>query len=190
MIITKGQKTKIIIPPDQKSGKIELQENSEAHIIIDGARTLRLDAMLKGDNARLSIAGIFSGTQDEEQNITLAVIQDAPATSCNVRFRSVLDQASVSRFDGLIRMTENAVDAHACLSYRGMLLSKQAHAMPIPRLEVLTKRVASATHEAAVGTIDLQQLFYLRSRGLSEVEARQLLIDGFFVPHYIHNVRG
>lgn len=181
MIINKDQKIEITIPPHQESETIELQENSEAHVIIDGTRKLRLDAVLCGNNARLAITGIFSGIKEEEQNITLAVIQDARHTRCDIRFRSVLDHSSISRFDGLIRMTENAIDAHARLSYRGMLVSKHARAMPIPRLEVLTKQVASATHEAAVGTIDPQQLFYLQSRGLSEAMAKQLLIDGFFV---------
>lgn len=168
-----------MIPADRESETIELRQGSEVRVVIDGARKLRLDAVLSGEDARLEIVGAFSGKADEEQRIVLAVVQDAARTNCNVRFRSVLDESSSSRFDGLIRMTERAVDGRARLSYRGMLLSKQARAMPTPRLEVLTKRVASAAHEAAVGTIDAQQLFYLQSRGLSRKKAEQLIIDGF-----------
>lgn len=179
MIINQGQKIEIVIPTDQESEIIELKEGSEARVIVDGARKLRLEVLLSGEDARLEITGAFSGMGNVEQHISLAVVQDAPRTVCNVRFRSVLDKSSSSVFDGLIRMTEKAVDARARLSYRGMLLSKQSRAMPTPRFEILTKRVASAAHEAAVGTIDANQLFYLRSRGLSAREAKKLLIDGF-----------
>ena len=76
-------------------------------------------------------------------------------------------------------MTERAIDANARLSYRSLLLSKQSRAIPTPRLEVLTKLIASATHEAAVGTIDQDQLFYLQSRGLSREEAEKIIVEGF-----------
>lgn len=179
MIITEGQKIEIVIPTDQESEIIELKEGSEARVIVDGPRKLRLEVLLSGEDARLEIVSAFSGREDEEQRITLALVQDAPRTVCNVRFRSVLDESSSSVFDGLIRMTEKAVDARARLSYRGMLLSKQSRAMPTPRFEILTKRVASAAHEAAVGTIDANQLFYLQSRGISRDDAKNLLIEGF-----------
>jgi len=158
---------------------IELEEGAEARVVVDGARKLRLDAILSGDDARLEIVGIFSGKADEVQDVVLAVVQDALRTHCNIRMRCVLDESSSSVFDGLIRMTEKAVDGRARLSYRGMLLSKHARAMPTPRLEVFTKRVAAATHEAAVGTIRSDELFYLRSRGLSMGEAKRLITAGF-----------
>lgn len=181
MIIERSKKIEIIIPTDQESERIELEEGAEARVIIDGARKLRFDAILSGENAVLEINGVFVGNTDEEQDIILNIAQDAPRTVCNIRFRTALDGASMSRFDGLIRMTERAADSHARLSYRGILLSKQSRAMPTPRLEILTKRVASASHEASVGTIDPQRLFYLQSRGLSRKEAEQLIIDGFLI---------
>ncbi len=179
MIIGEGQKIEIIIPFDQDAQMIELKKGAYGRIVINGSRKLRLDAMLSGEGAILDIVGTFAGKGEEEQNILLSIIQDAPHTSCDVRMRSVLDHASVSRFDGLIRMTENAANARARLSYRGMLLSRQSRALPTPRLEVLTKQVTSASHEAAVGTIDPQQLFYLQSRGLAVQEAKDLIAMGF-----------
>lgn len=179
MLIKQGQKIEVIISAGQKFEMIEMKEGSSARVIIERARNLRFEAMLSGKDARLEIIGTFFGNADEEQNIILNTVQDAPRTSCNIRFRTALDGASVSRFDGLIRMTERATDSHARLSYRGLLLSKQSRCIPTPRLEILTKRVASASHEAAVGTIDPQQLFYLQSRGLSSQEAKNLLVKGF-----------
>lgn len=179
MILDEGQKIEFAIPPEQESETIELKKEAYARVIAHGKRMLRFDAFLSGEGAVLEIIGIFAGTGEYEQNILLNIVQDAPRTSCNVRFRTALDGASVSRFDGLIRMTERAIDSHARLSYRSLLLSKQSRAMPTPRLEILTKRVASASHEVAVGTIDPQQLFYLQSRGLPHQEAKNILIKGF-----------
>lgn len=179
MILHKGEKIDIEIPFCRDADTIELKKSAHGRIMINGRRTFRLDAILAEEGAMLEIVGTFAGAGEDEQNIFLNIVQDAPRTSCNVRFRAALDGASVSRFDGLIRMTERAIDSHARLSYRGILLSKQSRAMPTPRLEILTKRVASASHEASVGTIDPQQLFYLQSRGLSYQEAQQLIIDGF-----------
>ncbi len=179
MVVNEGEYIEIAIPIDQDAEIIELKKDAHSRIAINGSSRLHFDAILSGENAVLEISGTFAGNVNEEQNIILNIVQDAPRTSCNVRFRTALDGASVSRFDGLIRMTERAIDSDAHLSYRSMLLSKQSRAMPTPRLEILTKRVASASHEASVGTIDSQQLFYLQSRGLSYKKARQLIIDGF-----------
>lgn len=181
MIISKGQKIEIEIPKKQDVEVIELKQGAHACIMIIGMRTLRLDVVLSGEDAVLEINGTFRGNADKEQNVVLRIIQDAPRTLCNIRFRVALEDLACSRFDGLIRMTERATDSRARLSYRGILLSKQSRAMPTPRLEVLTKRVASAFHEASIGTIDPQQLFYLQSRGLSRKEAERLIIDAFLI---------
>lgn len=158
---------------------IEIQEGGAAEIIIEGQRKLELDVLLKETGASVRVWGSFYGRGQEEQNIVLRVYQDAPQTVCSVYFRSALSGSSSSLFDGMIRMGENAAGARGYLSYRALLLSDQARAKPIPRLEVLTKRVASSGHEAAVGKINEEQLFYLQSRGLSRQEAEGLIVDGF-----------
>ena len=79
----------------------------------------------------------------------------------------------------MIRVEEAAKDSRGYLSYHALLLSPDARAKPIPRLEVLTKEVASLGHAASVGKIDAEQLFYLQSRGLSRDEAKKVIVGGF-----------
>ena len=179
MIIAEHKQLDIIIPPDQQSEIIELKQGAHGRIYIEGARKLQFEAVLSGERAQLEIMGTFAGNNNQEQDITIRVVQDAAHTACNIRFRCALQESSLSRFDGLIRMTERAIDANARLSYRSLLLSNQSRAIPTPRLEVLTKHIVSATHEAAVGTIDQDQLFYLQSRGLSRKEAEKIIVEGF-----------
>lgn len=181
MIITEGQYREIIIPASQETEFLQLERGAEARVYIEGALRVRLEARLSGEDSCLEIYGNYRGNGNDNQDVVLNVIQDAKATVCNIRFRVALEDSACSRFDGLIRMTERAADSHARLSYRGILLSEQSRAMPTPRLEILTKRICSASHEASIGTIDPQQLFYLQSRGLSRKEAERLIIDAFLM---------
>jgi Fe-S cluster assembly protein SufD len=64
---------------------------------------------------------------------------------------------------------------------RNLVLSQDAHADSIPGLEILADDVR-CTHGATVGKIDEDQIFYLRSRGISYSEAERLIVEGFFDP--------
>ena len=179
--IKEGQEVELVISPSQETEEIEVAAGGYVRVRLDGPRKLRLQARLTGERAKIAIFGSFAGTGDDVQDLEICVVQDAPNSTCDIRFRSALKDRAYSRFDGLIRMTANAKEAHARLSYRNLLLSKESRALPTPRLEVLTKEVASASHEAAVGTINAEQLFYLQSRGLSSDEAKDLIVKGFLL---------
>ncbi len=178
MIISAGENKIITIPRDCTEEKIEIQ-GGEVSVFIGENPKLNLEVILSGEGASLNLRGIFLGRDSGMQDIKLSVIQRAPHTICRVNFRVALADSSSSFFDGLVRMEKGAVGAVGFLSYKAILLSDKARSRPIPRLEVLTKKVASASHEASVGKIDERQLFYLQSRGLSLDEARRLIVNGF-----------
>ena len=169
----------IHVAPSVYEERIEIGEREQVIIFIDGARKLTLEIVLAGSDASLEVIGRFRGTGEDRQEIILRIIQQAPRTSAKVDFRSALSDASFSSFDGLIRVEEGAAEARGFLSYKALLLSAGARAKPIPRLEVLTKDVASLGHAASVGKIDQDQLFYLQSRGLPKEQAEHLIIEGF-----------
>ena len=78
----------------------------------------------------------------------------------------------------MIKVDEGAQQTDAFQESRNLLISKKAHADSIPGLEILADDVR-CTHAAAIAQIDKDQLFYLRSRGLSDAAARRLVIEGF-----------
>jgi Fe-S cluster assembly protein SufD len=78
----------------------------------------------------------------------------------------------------MIKVDPGAQRTDAFQECRNLLLSKRAHADAIPGLEILANDVR-CTHAAAIAQIDKEQLFYLRSRGLSEASATRLVIEGF-----------
>ena len=159
--------------------QIEVQRGGHLTVFIGQNPKLELEAILSGEGGSLNIVGVFRGAGSDTQDVALRVFQRAARTNCKVEFRAALAGSSFSKFDGLVRMEETAMGSTGALSYKALLLSEQARAKPIPRLEVLTKEVASASHSASVGSLDPQQLFYLQSRGLSREEAERLMVEGF-----------
>ena len=110
IIITENQQLDIIIPPEQESAVIELKQGAHGRIYIEGARKLQFEAVLSGECAHLEIMGTFAGSSDQEQNVAIRVVQDAPQTACNIRFRCALKESSSSKFDGLIFCVKNRSD--------------------------------------------------------------------------------
>ena len=179
MLIHAGEEKIIRIDPATEREEIEIREQGSATIYIGANKKLHLAIMLAGEGASVAVTGRFLGKDNDVQDITMRVVMRSPNTRCDIHFRAALADFSSSFFDGLIRVEEEAKNAQGFLSYRGLLLSPNARAKPIPRLEVLTKEVASLGHAASVGKIDADQLFYLQSRGLSRKEAEKIIVEGF-----------
>ncbi len=179
MIIRQGEEKEIHIGLQVSQEEIEIQEQGSARIFIADNPRLALSVLLAGRGASVALIGRFLGRHDSRQEIMLRAVMTAPDTRCRVDMRAALADTSASFFDGLIRVEEQAKNATGFLSYKALLLSSGARAKPIPRLEVLTKEVASLGHAASVGKIDEEQLFYLQSRGISRAEAERLIVKGF-----------
>ena len=179
MIICSSEEKIIYIDPMAEQETIEIQEQGSATIYIGANKKLQLDVALVKKDASVRIVGRFLGSNNNKQEIVVRVLMQALHTNCDIRFRAALHDTSSSFFDGMIRVEEGANNSRGYLSYHALLLSPGAHAKPIPRLEVLTKEVASLGHTASVGKIDEEQLFYLQSRGLSHVEAEKIVVEGF-----------
>ena len=179
MIIHPSENKTIHIDPAGEREIIEIREQGSATVYIGANKKLHLAIMLAGEGASVAVTGRFFGKDNDTQDITMRVGMHSSDTRCDIHFRAALADSSSSFFDGLIHVEEGAKNARGFLSYRGLLLSPNARAKPIPRLEVLTKEVVSLGHAASVGKIDAEQLFYLQSRGLSGKEAEKIIVEGF-----------
>ena len=111
----------------------------------------------------------------------LFVDHSAPRTTSNVDYRGALQGAgahSVWVGDVLIRKVAEGITTYE--SNRNLVLTDGCRADSVPNLEIETGDIASAGHASTTGRFDDEQLFYLRSRGIDEVEARRLVVHGFF----------
>jgi Fe-S cluster assembly protein SufD len=92
----------------------------------------------------------------------------------------VLDEESTGAFEGAIYVADGAQYTEAYQSNRNLLASKQARMHTKPQLEIYNDDV-KCSHGATTGQLDADALFYMRSRGIPEQEARMMLMQAFMV---------
>ncbi len=134
---------------------------------------------LQGDGAQASINGIYA--LDSDQNVSIKTFQyhRAQHTTSDVVMKGMLKDQSQAHFQGLIFIDKQAKKTQASQENKNILLSKQAKVISVPSIEVLQHDV-QCCHGSAIGKFDQEQLWYLQSRGLSQLKAYELLIQSFF----------
>jgi len=136
---------------------------------------------LEGPGAQAYIHGFMFG--DQRQHFDLHTLQRhlAEQTTSDLTIRSALKDRARSVYQGMIQVAPGAQRTDAYQANRNLLLSPTARADSIPGLEILANDVR-CTHGATVGTMDLEQMYYLRTRGLPPADAQRLIVEGFFAP--------
>ncbi|OGH66272.1 MAG: Fe-S cluster assembly protein SufB [Candidatus Magasanikbacteria bacterium RIFCSPHIGHO2_02_FULL_41_13] len=138
-------------------------------------------SVLRGRGAHSDSLGIAFAGPGQNQDTGAKAIHAAPHTSSVIRSRSISIGGGIAGFRGLIKVTKKAVGSTASMSCDALLLDEDSVANTFPALKIDTNDV-SVAHEARVGKIGDEQLFYLMSRGLSEEQAMQLIVGGFIEP--------
>ncbi len=138
-------------------------------------------SILRGRGAHSDSLGIAFAGPGQNQDTGAKAIHAAPNTSSVIRSRSISVGGGIAGFRGLIRVTKKAVQSTASMSCDALLLDEDSVANTFPALKIDTNDV-SVAHEARVGKIGDEQLFYLMSRGLSEQESMRLIVAGFVEP--------
>lgn len=146
-----------------------------------GVTMLYPSSVLRGRGAHSDSLGIAFAGPGQNQDTGAKAIHAAPHTSSVIRSRSISVGGGIAGFRGLIKVTKKAVGSTASMSCDSLLLDENSVANTFPALKIDTNDV-SVAHEARVGKIGDEQLFYLMSRGLSEEQAMQLIVGGFIEP--------
>jgi Fe-S cluster assembly protein SufD len=137
-----------------------------------------LETKLAGRGAHAAVTGAYASHRRQHLDFDTLQEHAAQDTTSDLAFRGVLAGRSSTVWRGMIKVDPGAQRTDAFQESRNLLLSKRAHADAIPGLEILADDVR-CTHAAAIAQIDPEQLFYLRSHGLSEGLAQRLVIEGF-----------
>ncbi len=133
---------------------------------------------LAGAGARCESRGVFALRGRRHADIALAVEHAARDTTSIVQWRGVADGRARGAFGGTIHVAAGADGADAALTNKNLLLSAHAEIATRPVLEIDADEV-KASHGATVGRLEERALFYLRSRGIPEAQARALLTFAF-----------
>ncbi len=138
-----------------------------------------IQCQLKSPGAHVDMLGLYIA--EGKQHIDNETLQDhqAPHASSNLLFKGALTDFGRSVFRGLIRVHPNAQRTDAYQTNRNLILSDKARADSLPNLEIAADDVR-CSHAATVGQLDVEEIFYLQSRGIHKKEAVRLVIFGFF----------
>jgi Fe-S cluster assembly protein SufD len=143
-----------------------------------GNGRVAMDTLLRGKGADAKVTGAYAAHGRQHLDFATTQVHAAPNTTSDLAFRGILDGRSSTVWSGMIKVEPGAQQIDAFQESRNLLLTKTAHADSIPGLEILANDVR-CTHAAAIAQIDPEQLYYLRSRGLSLDKAKRLVIEGF-----------
>lgn len=140
-----------------------------------------VETALQGPGSSVEMLGLLAG--NERQFFDHHTLQDhqAPHTTSDLLYKGALTDRSRSVFSGMIHARKAAQKTDAIQTNRNLLLSDNASAHSIPNLEIEANDLR-CTHAATVAPVDDEQLFYLRSRGLTEATAKRVIVEGFFEP--------
>jgi len=165
-------------------GRIEISQQRDSSYTLHaselGGMLSRVDVVsrLQEQGARCELNGLFVASNRQHIDHHTRIDHNAPHCVSRENYRTVLDGRSHGVFNGKIVVAEGAVKTDSAQNNANLLLSKNAGIDTKPELEIFNDDVKCA-HGVTVGQLDKNQLFYLKTRGISEEEAKQMLTFAF-----------
>lgn len=146
-----------------------------------GTTMLYPSSVLRGRGARSDSIGVAFAGQGQNQDTGAKAIHAAPETSSHILSKSISLSKGINSFRGLIKVIPEAKNSKASMVCDALLIGKDSVVNTIPELKIKNDQVNIA-HEAKIGKIGEEEIFFLQSRGLSEKEATRLIVSGFIEP--------
>src|SRR3989344_7839976 len=138
-------------------------------------------SVLVGENAKTDYIGIAYAGKGQHQDTGCKVYHIAPNTSSNILSKGICKNGGIASYRGLVEIKKGAKNSTAHVCCDGLMLDNESRAITYPSM-IVNENDVKVAHEAAVGTIGEEQLFYLMSRGLSESEATKMIVSGYIEP--------
>ncbi|KAA1417126.1 Fe-S cluster assembly protein SufD [Nocardioides humilatus] len=138
-------------------------------------------AEYSGPGGSVEMLGLYFADAGQHIEHRLFVDHTAPKTKSHVVYKGALQGEKAHTVwigNVLIRKVAEGIETYE--ENRNLVLTEGCHADSVPNLEIETGEIAGAGHASATARFDDEQLFYLRSRGISEQEAQRLVVHGFF----------
>jgi Fe-S cluster assembly protein SufD len=151
-----------------------------SHAVTLGAAISRSDinVTLAGEGASCTLNGLYVADGDQSTDHHTVIVHAQPHGSSRELYKGIVDGQAHAAFSGRIVVRPDAQKTDAKQTNKTLLLSDAARISTKPQLEIFANDV-KCTHGATVGQLNEDQLFYLRTRGIGQGEARTLLIQAF-----------
>ena len=135
-------------------------------------------SILAGRGARAEFTGVTFAGKGQNLDTGCKIVHSAPDTSSYVNTRSISKSGGISTFRSSVVVNHQAKNSKSAVSCQSLMLDSESRSDTIPAMDIRTSQ-ADIGHEAKIGRISDQAVFYLMSRGISEEEARALIVSGF-----------
>ena len=135
-------------------------------------------SVLKGDNSKSEFTGVTFAGKGQDLDTGAKVVHMGKNTSSFMNTRSISKNGRVSTFRSSEIVQKGATGAKSSVSCQSLMLDSESRSDTIPAMDIRTKD-AAVGHEAKIGSISSDAVFYLMSRGMSEEDARALIVSGF-----------
>ena len=135
-------------------------------------------SVLAGENARAEFTSVTFAGKGQNLDTGTKVLHNAPNTSSYINTRSISKDGGISTFRSSVVVSEQAKGAKSSVSCQSLMLDDISRSDTIPAMDIRTPD-ADIGHEAKIGRISDEVVFYLMSRGMSEEDARALIVSGF-----------
>jgi Fe-S cluster assembly protein SufB len=146
-----------------------------------GVTMLYPSSVLIGEGAATDFIGVAFAGAGQNQDTGSKAIHLAPYTSSTIVGKSISKDGGICTYRGLLKVNRGAHHVKSSVTCDALLLDEASISNTIPYMDVREQQV-DIGHEARVGRISAEQLFYARSRGLTEGQATQLVVAGFIEP--------
>ena len=135
-------------------------------------------SILKGDDSRMEFTGITFAGEGQNLDTGAKVVHTGKRTSSYINTKSISKDGGISTFRSSVQIGKQASGSKASVSCQSLMLDDISRSDTVPAMDIRT-RDANVGHEAKIGRISDEAVFYLMSRGMSEEDARALFVSGF-----------
>ena len=135
-------------------------------------------SILNGRGASAEFTGITFAGEGQDLDTGAKIVHNAPDTSSYMNTKSISKSGGKSTFRSAVTVNENAVGSRSSVNCESLMLDGISRSDTVPAIVVRTDK-CDVGHEARIGRISDEAIFYLTSRGISEEEARAMIVRGF-----------
>ncbi len=138
-------------------------------------------SILLGDRSKSDFIGIAFASRGQNQDTGCKTIHVGKNTSSTILSKSISKNGGITSYRGLLSIKPSAKNAKSSVKCDALMIDNESQSNTYPYMDV-KESGAEVAHEATVGKISEEQLFYLMSRGLGEDSATQMIVSGFIEP--------
>ena len=174
-----AQENVVTKKPDEKSWVFEVGKNGNLWVdFLQMTDDLDVLVSLNGEASKCKINCAYLTNKNNKLNINIKVLHKYKNTTSEQHIMGIATDESAVSFKGIIEIPKSSQKCDGRQHHRGLVLSPKAKIEAVPQLEIWADDVV-CSHGSAIGPLDANQMFYLQTRGLSEKEAKKILLNSF-----------